>query len=148
MRLVEVNKRSRYPFIGVFKGYTTTGGQRGVAIHINFENVINEYGQLVANYVSFANIKTFSSLYLKPGDVVLFWARIRDFTKVLPNYKYNGSCEMYSRLLNPTKARKLYCPVRRIGYPEFNENNFINYKRYNNTIPNNNYATIRVKVKR
>lgn len=112
-QLVEVNRRDRYLFIGTFKCYTITRGSRGYAQHIIIENVTDIYGNKIADYIRFANIKTFLKLQLNAGDKVSFYARFVDFAKLYSDCRY-GYNDIYPRLLNPSRATKLISPVKRM----------------------------------
>ena len=118
-RLVKVKKDDRYNLIGTFDRFSTRydrHNQRNID-YIIIKNIETEDGEYVTNYTSFAYGKTFGELDLVPGDIVSFRARIvacQSTEEALDYGFYNPQFNVYFRLMNPTKGKKLYSAVKRI----------------------------------
>lgn len=112
-KLTKVDIQDRYYFTAKFVGTRISYGPRGVSQSFEFTNIVDENLNKISSYVRFDDIKSFSGLNLKEGDIVSFRARI----VVCQNAEeaqygwYNPSASAYYRLMNPTKACKLVCPV-------------------------------------
>lgn len=122
-KLIKVKKGDRYNFTGIFDSFSIRYDKyaKRNKYYIIIRNVKDEYGNHVANYVSFDYIKTFSDLMLIPEDIIAFRARIvacQSMEEALECGFLNPYSNLYCRLMNPTKARKLIRAVERIPYRE------------------------------
>ena len=116
-RLVKTKKHDRYLFFGTFDHYMISTGARGIAQRIMLTNIRDEYGNKVAEYTWFDDIKTFLQLDLVEGDEVSFYARIVDYENEYPDMsRYGYPYYTYPRLIYPNKARKLFNPVHHINH--------------------------------
>lgn len=116
MKLVKKNYEDRRLFIGTYQGFKITGNYKGIAERLIFTNIVDEFGNFIAPSTWFNGMKAFKELCLKEGDIVSFYARLVYFEDN-SIVRYNN--ELYPRLLNPTKARKLIKPARSINQKEY-----------------------------
>lgn len=114
MKLVKVDNEDRQLFTATFMGYEMVGNYKGVAERFVFSDVRDEYGTLLAEYTIFNRMKSFRKLNLKEGDRVLFYARIVYFRDEVYDCRYGIRYTTYPRFLNPSKAKKIICPIHRI----------------------------------
>lgn len=128
MRLIMDDKDDRYFFTATFIRYAISSGKRGISERLIFGDIRDINGIKIADHAEFSSLLTFKKLNLKYGDRVSFYARIVYFRKEFPNFRYNSKYEIYPRLLNPTKAKKLICPVKEILYDNINDNTYCKIK--------------------
>lgn len=112
-KLVEFNKKERHLYTAVFDSLATSGGTRGIKIYFCFTDLRDEYGHKKAEYIIFNYLKSFIDLKLQKGDVVSFYARDIDFIKYSPSFRLLNHNDMCSRLLNPTKVKRMINPIER-----------------------------------
>ena len=124
-RLIKYDKYDRDFFTATFDGCTVTGNNKGISFRFNFRNIRYMYGIKIADYTWFDDIKAFRDLNLKVGEIVTFKARPVDAALFDASRRYGlSSPDLYLRLMNPTKAIKLTCPVKQC-MPEDNIENGI-----------------------
>jgi len=107
-------KGDRYPFTAKFNQNIISYNNKGIGQRLEFKDVRDEYGNYVADYVRFNNLKSFLDLDLQEGDNVYFHARYTQYESMCPHYAYNNPQNVFDRLKNPTKIKKLINPVQRI----------------------------------
>ena len=90
-------------FIATFDGHRISANNRGISQQLVFRDIKDIYGNRVAKFISFDNIKTFSSLQLVSGDMVSFYARVLEYeAKRILAEKY-GLSETHSYVWYDTK---------------------------------------------
>lgn len=120
-RFVKVDKSDRCLYYGTFAGTSSRYNKYKKKIEYFYivNDVRDQYGNYMAKFVPFYDIKSFSDLHLQPGDVVSFRARFticQDERDAIYGF-INTQTNVYYRLMNPTKVTKLYSPVRSLyGY--------------------------------
>ena len=121
MRLIKDKKDDRYFFTATFVRESIYSGARGITYRLIFSDIRNIKGIKIAEYIEFNNMKNFNKLNLKPGDRVSFYARIVYFRNECPNWIYPVGEKIYPRLLNPTRGKKLICPVEQLHDDQNND---------------------------
>lgn len=111
--LIRTDTGKRYMFIATFDGHRISANNRGISQQLVFRDIKDIYGNRVAKFISFDNIKTFSSLQLVSGDMVSFYARVLEYEEAYANAYYSQYYpEVHYRLFYPTRAMKLVNPVK------------------------------------
>ena len=116
-RLIKVDKKDRYNFIGVVDRIAFRHVKnKGLCSFVVMTNVRDEYGNHICNYAEFLMHKGFTDVCPVAGDVLSFRARIVLCQKATYSmYGFlNPYTGVYYRLMNPTKVRKLINPIKSI----------------------------------
>lgn len=100
----------RATFTGTFERYGEKSGWQGrMDKTILLKDVKNQRGEVVCDHLWFNYTKAIAKLNLAPGDIVVFDARVRQYTKGYFGYRDDvyKPIEQDYKLSHPTKVRKL-----------------------------------------
>lgn len=120
-RFVKVDKNDRCLYYGIFVGTSSRYDkyEKRVRHFYVVQDVRDQYGNYIAKFIPFYDIKCFSTLHLQPGDAISFRARFivcQDERDAIYGF-INTQTNVYYRLMNPTKVTKLYSPAKSLhGY--------------------------------
>lgn len=107
---LQKNEGIRDTFIGIFERKGTKNGWKGRKEKtILLKNIVNTKGKQVADHLWFNFTKGFQKVNPKPGDIIIFDGRVKEYEKGYKGYRKDvfKPVEIDYHLSYPTKIAKL-----------------------------------------